>query len=117
VLYTRQEQEIYLFTPASKRAVGPTLPITECGAGPLRWGVGVGKAARSESDHTLLSSAEVKNAWSYTSAHMEHFSFTLLFRSLLAKRTILHAVPLRTPCHYEVSPALWAYNDAQHFCT
>jgi hypothetical protein len=55
---------IFLFTTASRTALGPTQP-------PIQWipvalSLGV-KRPGSEADHSPLSSAEVKNAWSYTS--------------------------------------------------
>jgi hypothetical protein len=76
---------IFLFTTTSRTALGPTQP-------PLQWvpgalSVGVKRPGR-EADHSPPSSAEVKNAWSYTSApqyvfmawclvkHRDNFTFT-----------------------------------------
>jgi hypothetical protein len=55
---------IFLFTTASRTALGPTHP-------PIQWvpralSLGV-KRPGSEADHSPPSSAEVKNTWSYTS--------------------------------------------------
>jgi hypothetical protein len=55
---------IYLFTTASRPALGPTQP-------PLQWvpgatSLGVKRPGR-EADHSLPSSADVKNAWNHTS--------------------------------------------------
>jgi hypothetical protein len=55
---------IFLFTTASRTALGPTHP-------PIQWvpavlSLGVKRPGR-EADHSTPSSAEVKNAWSYTS--------------------------------------------------
>jgi hypothetical protein len=54
----------FLFITASRMALGPTQP-------PIQWvpealSLGVKRPGR-ETDHSPLSSAEVKNAWSYTS--------------------------------------------------
>jgi hypothetical protein len=61
---SRQELGIFLFTNASRTALGPTQP-------PIQWvpwtlSLGV-KRPGLEADHSLPSSAEVKNDWSYTS--------------------------------------------------
>jgi hypothetical protein len=56
---------IFIFTTASRTALGPTqLPI-QWVPGALSLGV---KRLGREADHSLPSSAEVKNAWSCTSA-------------------------------------------------
>jgi hypothetical protein len=49
---------------ASRKVVGPTQPPTQWVPGALSLGV---KRPGSEADHSPPSSAEVKNAWSYTS--------------------------------------------------
>jgi hypothetical protein len=51
--------EIFLFATAPTLALGSTHP-------PIRWMPGVKRPGR-ETDHSPPSSAEVKNAWSYTS--------------------------------------------------
>jgi hypothetical protein len=61
----RQELGIFLFTTASRPALGPSQP-------PIQWvlrshSLGVKRPVR-KTDHSPPSSAEVKNAWSYTSA-------------------------------------------------
>jgi hypothetical protein len=60
----REGLGIFLFTTASRPALGPTQP-------PIRWvpvalSLGVKWLGR-EADHSPPSSAEVKNAWNYTS--------------------------------------------------
>jgi hypothetical protein len=49
--------EIFLFTTASGTALGPTQPLIQCVLGTLSLGV---KRPRREVDHSLPSSAEVK---------------------------------------------------------
>jgi hypothetical protein len=60
------ELGIFLFTTASRTALGPTQPPIQWVPGALSLGV---KRPRCEPDHSPPSSAEVKNAWSYTSNH------------------------------------------------
>jgi hypothetical protein len=55
---------IFLFTTVSRTALGPTQPPIKWVPGALSLGV---KRPGREADHSLPSSAEVKNAWSYTS--------------------------------------------------
>jgi hypothetical protein len=54
------QKGFFLFTIASRPVLGPTQP-------PIQWVPGVQRTGR-ESDHSPPSSAEVKNALSYTSA-------------------------------------------------
>jgi hypothetical protein len=59
----KRELGIFLFTTASRPALGPTQP-------PIQWVPGSFpgvKRPRREADHSSPSSAEVKNAWTYTS--------------------------------------------------
>jgi len=61
---SRRGLGILLFTTASTTALGPTQP-------PIKWvpvalSLGVKRPGR-EADHSTLTNAEVKNAWSYTS--------------------------------------------------
>jgi hypothetical protein len=83
---------IFLFTTASRTALGPTQP-------PIQWVPGVPslevKRPGREADHSPTSSAEVKNAWSYTSTplyvfmawclvkHRDNCTFTFTFTFLL----------------------------------
>jgi hypothetical protein len=55
---------VFLFTTASRPALGPTQPPIQWIPGALSLGV---KLTRREADHSPPSSVEVKNAWSYTS--------------------------------------------------
>jgi hypothetical protein len=55
---------IFLLTTASRMALGPTQPPIQWVPGALSLGV---KRPGREADHLPPSSAEVKNAWSYTS--------------------------------------------------
>jgi hypothetical protein len=55
---------IFLFTTASRMALGPTQPPIQLVSGALSLGV---KRPGCEADHSHPSSAEVRNAWSYTS--------------------------------------------------
>jgi hypothetical protein len=64
VFESRQGLGISLFSTQSRPALGPTQP-------PIQWvpgdpSLGVKRSGR-EANHTLPSSAEVNNAWSYTS--------------------------------------------------
>jgi hypothetical protein len=61
---SRQGLEVFLFTTASRMALGPTQP-------PIQWvpeavSLEVKRPGR-ETDHSPTSRAEIKNAWSYTS--------------------------------------------------
>jgi hypothetical protein len=53
---------IFLFTTESRTALGPTQP-------PIQWASAALEVKRPgrEADHSLQHSAEVKNAWNYTS--------------------------------------------------
>jgi hypothetical protein len=55
---------IFLFTTVSTPALGPIQPPIRWVSGTLSLGI---KRPGREADHSPLSSAEVKNAWSYTS--------------------------------------------------
>jgi hypothetical protein len=61
---SRQELGIFLFTTASRPALGPTQPPIQWVSGALYLGV---KLSGREADHSTPSNAKVKNAWSYTS--------------------------------------------------
>jgi hypothetical protein len=79
---------IFLFTPASRLALGPTQPPIQWVSGVLSLGV---KRPGPEADHSPPSDAKVKNVWSYTSTpqyafvvwcsvkkkHRDNFTFTL----------------------------------------
>jgi hypothetical protein len=62
-LVYRQVQEIFLISTAFRPVYGPSHILTQYTAGlfpEVRW-------REHETDHLLSSSAEVKNAWGYTS--------------------------------------------------
>jgi len=61
---SRQENRIFLFTTASRTALWPTQPPIQWVPGFLSLGV---KRRGREFDHSPPSSADVKNAWSFTS--------------------------------------------------
>jgi hypothetical protein len=77
---------IFLFTTASRKALGPTQPPTQCVRGALSLRV---KRPGREADHSPPSSAEVKERVGYTSTppialiawcsvkHRDNFTFTL----------------------------------------
>jgi hypothetical protein len=82
---SRRGLEIFLFTTASRTALGPTEPPIQWVSGALSLRV---KRPGREADHSPPSSAEVKNAWSYTSTpqyafivkHRDNFTFLPLPR-------------------------------------
>jgi hypothetical protein len=61
---SRRGLGIFLFTTASRMALGPTQPPVQWVPGTLSLGV---KQPGREAYHSPPSSAEVKHAWSYTS--------------------------------------------------
>jgi hypothetical protein len=60
---SRQRLGFFLFTTVSIPALGPTQPPLKRVTGALSLGI---KRPVREADHSPTSSAEVKNAWSYT---------------------------------------------------
>jgi hypothetical protein len=62
--HSRQGLGIFLFTTASRTALGPTQPPIQLVPGALSLGI---KWPGREADHSPPSSGEVKNAWSCTS--------------------------------------------------
>jgi hypothetical protein len=56
--------DFFLFTTVSRPALGHTRPPIQWVPGTLSLGV---KRPECEADHSPATSAEVKNAWSYTS--------------------------------------------------
>jgi hypothetical protein len=92
---SRRRLGIFLFTTASRTALGPTQPPLHWVLGALSLGI---KGPGREADHSSPSSAEVNNAWSYTSTpplrlhgvvlslkkkHRDNFTFTLNFTVFL----------------------------------
>jgi hypothetical protein len=82
----RSNVGVVFFATASRPILGPTQPPIQRGPGALSPRV---KRPRREADNSLPSSAEVKNAWSYTS------TLSILFMVRLIKQWIrLHGVVL-----------------------
>jgi hypothetical protein len=78
---------IFLSATASRPALEPTQPPVQCVSGVLPLGVGVKRPWR-EGDHSPSSSAEVKNAWRYTSSSQYFF----IASCLITHRTHIHGV-------------------------
>jgi hypothetical protein len=88
---SRRGLGIFLFTTASRTALGTTKPPIQWVPGALSLGV---KRPGREADHSPPSSAEVKNAWSCISTpqyvfmawclvkHRDNFTFTFYFAHL-----------------------------------
>jgi hypothetical protein len=86
---SRRGLGIFIFTIASRTALGPTQPPIQWVPGALSLGV---KRLGREADHSSPCSADFKNAWSYTSTlqyvfmvwclvkHRDNFTFTFLMR-------------------------------------
>jgi hypothetical protein len=64
VRFLARAANIFFFTTVSRTALGPTQPPIQWVPGALFLGV---KRPVREADHSPPPSAEVKNAWSYTS--------------------------------------------------
>jgi hypothetical protein len=83
---SRRGLGIFFFTTTSRTALGPTKPPIQWVTGALSLGV---KWLGREADHSFPSSAEVDNAWSYTSTpqyvfmawclvkHRDNFTLTI----------------------------------------
>jgi hypothetical protein len=63
-IHKHRDNHTFIFTTASRMALGPTQPPIQWVHGVLSLGV---KRPGREADHSPPSSAEVKNAWSYIS--------------------------------------------------
>jgi hypothetical protein len=72
---SRRELGIFLFTSASRTALGPIQPPIQCVPGVLSLRV---KRPVREADHSPPSSVEVKNEWSYTSTLPIHLHGVVL---------------------------------------
>jgi hypothetical protein len=79
-------QEIFLFTTESIPTLGPTQPPIQSVSDSLSLEI---KRQLHEADHSLPSSAEVKNTWIYTSTPIRVLGFVLAASILLAKKTRL----------------------------
>jgi hypothetical protein len=69
---SRQGQEIFLFSIASRPTMGPTEPPIRVQEGSGGYFPGV-KRPGSEANHLPPSSVKVKNEWSYTSTYPDVF--------------------------------------------
>ena len=69
-----QGQKIYLFFDISRLAARPTQPLVQWVMRTFSPGV---KWQNHEADHSFLTSANVKNEWSYTTTF--HCSYALLY--------------------------------------
>jgi hypothetical protein len=76
---SRRRLGIVIFTTVSRTALGPTQPTTQWVPGAISLGV---KRPGCEADHSPPSSAEVKNAWSYTSTPQYVFMAWCLVKQL-----------------------------------
>jgi hypothetical protein len=90
---------IFLFTTTSRTALGPTQP-------PIKWvleslSLGVKRSGR-EADHSPPSSADVKNAWSYTSVPQYIFMVWCL-----VKAQGLHLWPFLDNIYVQVCELGW----------
>jgi hypothetical protein len=72
---SRQGLRIFLFTTASRTALGSTQPLVQWVPGALSLGV---KRPGREADHSTPSSAEVRNAFNYTSTPAVRFHGVVL---------------------------------------
>jgi len=84
---------IFLFDTASGPPLGPTQPPIQWVSGAISLGV---KPPGSEADHSPPSSAEVKNAWSYTSTSPIRFHGVVL--SMARGKIYLHLYIMFVGC-------------------
>jgi hypothetical protein len=88
----RQEQGFLLLATASRPALGPTEPPIQGVPGVIS---PVVKGSEREADPTLSSSAEVKNAWSYTST----LPYVFMAWCLVKEWMRVHGMVLRHRTH------------------
>jgi hypothetical protein len=98
---SRQGLGIFLFTTASRQALGPTQPPIQWVPGALSLGV---KRPGREADHSPPSSAEVKNAWSYTSTPQYAF---MAWCSVKAQEQLYHLEKLTVAQQVRKFPAFY----------
>jgi hypothetical protein len=94
---SRRGLGIFLFTTVSRTALGPTQPPIQWVPGALFMGV---KRPRREAHHSCPPSAEVKNAWSYTSTPQYVFVAWCLVKrrdNFLPLPAALHLCPWSVP--------------------
>jgi hypothetical protein len=117
---------IFLFTTTTRPALGPTQPPIQWVTGSISLGL---NRPGSEADYSTPSSAEIKNAWSYTSTpqyvfmawclvkHGDNFTFTytvLILPSHLVNRSDLRDTPDQTAC---LKPKLHViFSNKCYFC-
>jgi hypothetical protein len=90
---SRRGMGIFHFTTVSRMVLGPTQPSIQWVPGALSLEV---KWPRREADHSPPSSAEVKNAWSYTSTPQNVF----MAWCLVKHRDNFTFLPLPLHCVY-----------------
>jgi hypothetical protein len=94
VFVSRQGLIIFLFASVSRRALGPTQPPIQRVSEALSLGI---KRPGREADHSPPSSAEVQNAWRYTSTPLIRLHSVVLsyhhhhHHHMLGANIILHA--------------------------
>jgi hypothetical protein len=107
---SRQELGIFLLTTESRPALRPTqLPI-QWVPGSLFMGV---KRPRSEAEHSLPSSAEVKNAWSYASTRplrLRGLVVLSFFKKKAQGRLYLAFIKSHKLCNRLCNPSLQQYS-------
>jgi hypothetical protein len=90
---SRRGLGIFLFTTVSRTALGPTQPPTQWVPGALSLEI---KRPVREADHSPQSSAEVNNAWSYTSIPPYVFMAWCLVKYRTLPLSLLYS--LSVPC-------------------
>jgi hypothetical protein len=97
MIESRQGQGIFLSTTASRPALGPTQPPIQWVPGVLSLGV---KQPARQADNLPLSSAEIKDAWSYASTPQYTF---MAWCSVKAQAHIYFTLHLNIVLHQNFS--------------
>jgi hypothetical protein len=113
---------IFLFTTASRTALGPTQAPIQW----VPWALSLGvKRPEREADHSPPFSATVKNAWSYTSTsqyffmarclvkHRDNFTFTftlsLVLLLILCTKVYIYARPVSPSIVQQIMSTFYTY--------
>jgi hypothetical protein len=105
---------VSFLTTASRTALGPTQPLIQRARGTLSLGI---KRPGREADHSPPSSAEVKNAWSYTSTP----EYAVMAWCSVGKKAqgqlYLHVLQLfkSSQLHSPQNPVLFPYEKKKKF--